>query len=95
MRGNLIGHRGALLGHVTVGGGPASGQGLAARTAELRSRGGRFILAGVNPAMRRRLDRSGLTATLGAENIVMATDVVFEAADLAYEEGCRWLADDS
>lgn len=68
---------------------------LAARTAELRSRGGRFILAGVNPAMRRRLDRSGLTATLGVENIVMATDVVFAAADLAYEEGCRWLADDS
>lgn len=50
---------------------------------------------GSNPARMRRLDRSGLADTLGVENIVMATDVVFEAVDLAYEEGCRWLAADS
>ncbi|MEP9392998.1 solute carrier family 23 protein [Gordonia sp. VNK1] len=64
---------------------------LIARAKEIRERHGRFMIAGVGPEMRRRFDRTGVTALIGEDNIVMSTDVVFGALDLAYAEGRRWL----
>lgn len=58
----------------------------------LRARDGRLMLVGVDPAVRDQLDRTGLLAILGAENIFMATPQLGAAVNEAAEEASRWLA---
>jgi sulfate permease, SulP family len=49
------------------------------------------ILAGVDPPLVRILERSGLAARLGPDNIVPASDTVFAAVDEAVRRGQGWL----
>jgi SulP family sulfate permease len=58
----------------------------------LRKRGCRLILAGVDADLMATLERSGLVERLGADNVVPATDVLFEAVETAYATGAAWLA---
>ncbi|AZG47525.1 putative sulfate transporter [Gordonia insulae] len=60
---------------------------------EIRSRGGRFILAGVTEDLHRRLEGSGIAESIGADNIYVATDRLFGAVDAAYADATRWLED--
>lgn len=58
----------------------------------LAAGGSRLTLAGVDPDLHTILTRSGLVDKLGADNVVAASSIVFEAVETAYEEGTRWLA---
>lgn len=58
----------------------------------LAAGGSRLMLAGVDPDLYQILTRSGLVDKLGADNVVTASTIVFEAVETAYEEGTRWLA---
>jgi len=59
--------------------------------AELEARHGRLIVAGVNPAVARVVDRGGLTDVLGPDGIVPATDEVFGALNIAVARGREWV----
>jgi SulP family sulfate permease len=53
--------------------------------------GGRLILAGAEPAVLVRLDRTGMTATIGAENVFPAGSVLGDSVLAAYSAGRAWL----
>ncbi len=59
----------------------------------LRDRDSRLVLAGVDPRLADTLDRSGIAAALGTDNIVPATDVLLEALEVAVAAGEAWLAE--
>ncbi|GAA3636862.1 SulP family inorganic anion transporter [Microlunatus ginsengisoli] len=60
----------------------------------LRDRGCRLVLTGVNRQLAETLDRSGITARLGPENVVPATDVLLRSLENAYALGEAWVARD-
>ncbi|WAC57265.1 SulP family inorganic anion transporter [Gordonia sp. SL306] len=64
---------------------------LRAHADELRSKGGRFMLAGVRPQLMKGIENAGLVDAVGRDNIFEATDRVFESVDDAYAEAKRWL----
>ncbi|NDZ97613.1 SulP family inorganic anion transporter [Streptomyces sp. SID6673] len=64
---------------------------LRAHADELRSKGGRFMLAGVRPPLMKGIESAGLVDAIGRDNIFEATDRVFESVDDAYAEAKRWL----
>ncbi len=53
---------------------------------QLCEHGGRLILAGVSSPVKEQLERAGLFAYLGKENIFLANDVVFSATEHALEQ---------
>lgn len=59
---------------------------------QLDARDSRLILAGVDPRLAETLDRSGLTARIGPENIFPAAAVLLASVDDAYQTGTAWLA---
>jgi SulP family sulfate permease len=58
----------------------------------LADQGGRLILCGVRPALRRLLERSGIAARLGPGGIVPATPELLGPLETALAEAERWLA---
>lgn len=58
---------------------------------DLRRAGGRLILAGVERGMMDRLTATGFVDELGAENVLLKTDVVYESTEAAVAVGQRWL----
>ncbi len=48
-----------------------------------------LVVCGVDPAVRRRLARSGALASIGEENVIAATPRLAEALDLAYDRAER------
>jgi SulP family sulfate permease len=58
----------------------------------LEATGGRLVLAGVSPAFRQILERSGFAERLGPSGVVPATDHVFGAVGQAVADAERWLA---
>lgn len=61
--------------------------------ARLDEQGGRLVLCGVQPALVRLLERSGLSARLGEGRVVPATKELFGALDTAYADARRWAAE--
>jgi sulfate permease, SulP family len=61
----------------------------------LQSHSGRLILAGVSPALRSQLQRTGLINLIGPENIFPATDTIGEAGNAAMKAATDWLAESS
>jgi SulP family sulfate permease len=53
--------------------------------------GGRLILAGAEPAVLVRLERTGMTATIGAENVFPAGSILGDSVLAAYAAGRAWL----
>ena len=61
----------------------------------LQSHSGKLILAGVSPALRDQLQRTGLINIIGPENIFPATDAIGEAGNAALKAATDWLAESS
>ncbi|MEE4024360.1 SulP family inorganic anion transporter [Gordonia sp. PKS22-38] len=59
----------------------------------LRESGGRLIIAGVPPDLRQRMQRAGLLDDIGADNVFLATGVLFESLEKAYTEAERWVVE--
>jgi len=59
----------------------------------LQSHSGKLILAGVSPALRNQLERTGLIKLIGPENIFPATDTIGEAGNAALKAATDWLAE--
>jgi len=64
-------------------------EGMAAR---LAGEGGRLVLCGVQPALVRLLERTGLGRRLGEDGVVPATSAGFGSLDSAYRAR-RWTAE--
>jgi sulfate permease, SulP family len=61
----------------------------------LQSHSGKLILAGVSPALRSQLERTGLINLIGSENVFPATDAIGEAGNAALQAATDWLAQSS
>jgi SulP family sulfate permease len=61
----------------------------------LQRHSGKLILAGVSPALRNQLERTGLVDLIGPENIFPATDTIGESGNTALEAAADWLAKSS
>jgi SulP family sulfate permease len=59
----------------------------------LDANGGKLMLAGVSKPVYRQLDKTGLLAKLGEENVYAATDIYGESALKAYLDAQNWLND--
>jgi sulfate permease, SulP family len=64
-------------------------------TESLYANHGKLILAGVSPTLRFQLERTGLLAFLGEENIFLATNSIGESGNVALRAARTWLADAS
>jgi sulfate permease, SulP family len=64
-------------------------------TQTLQANGGKLILAGVSPALRDQLQRTGMLSLIGQENIFLATDTIGEAGNAALRAATDWLAGSS
>ena len=60
-------------------------------TESLQANSGKVILAGVSPTLRFQLERTGLLAVMGDENIFLATDTIGEAGNAALQAARTWL----
>ncbi|TLM99020.1 MAG: SulP family inorganic anion transporter, partial [Actinobacteria bacterium] len=60
--------------------------------ADVERAGGRLMLAGVGPELADQLDRTGLTALLGPENIVTAQPILTASMEAAIRDAEAWLA---
>ena len=63
-------------------------------TQALQANGGKLILAGVAPALRDQLQRTGMLKMIGEENIFLATETIGEAGNTALRAASDWLAAD-
>jgi len=59
---------------------------------DLKSNGSLLILTDVDPVVQETLQRSGAIASLGAENIFLATPRVLGAENVAWDAAQKWLA---
>jgi sulfate permease, SulP family len=61
----------------------------------LRANHGRLMLAGVSPMLQSQLQRTGMVAFLGGENIFPATPTIGESGNAALRAAREWLAETS
>ena len=64
-------------------------------TQALQAIGGKLILAGVSPALRAQLQRTGVLSLIGKENIFPATKTIGEAGNAALRAANEWLVEKS
>jgi len=64
-------------------------------TLALQAKHGKLILAGVSPALRAQLKRTGMLDLIGKENIFLATKTIGEAGNAALRAATDWLAETS
>ncbi len=64
-------------------------------TQALQSCGGKLVLAGVSPALRDQLKRTGMLDLIGKDNIFLATETIGEAGNAALHAAEEWLAESS
>lgn len=62
------------------------------RARALAANKSKLMIVGVSPQAARILDRSGLTALIGPENVIPATEEVFGALNRAVTEAREWIA---
>ena len=63
---------------------------LAKRAHQLADHGSRLMIVGLDPALVKVFDRTGLSAIIGAENVITRTPTFFEALDRAYDDAVAW-----
>jgi sulfate permease, SulP family len=61
-------------------------------TQALQNHEGKLILAGVSPALRDQLARTGMLGLIGEENIFLATKTIGEAGNAALRAATEWLS---
>lgn len=59
---------------------------------QVRAQGGRLIMAGVEPEVEERLERTGLLANIGADNVYSATSIIGDSVLEAERVGRAWLS---
>jgi SulP family sulfate permease len=64
-------------------------------TESLQARDGRLILAGISPALRDQLQRTGMLSLVGEQNLFPATESIGESGNAALRSAREWLADSS
>ena len=64
-------------------------------TGTLQDGGGKLILAGVSPRLHDQLQRTGLLALIGEENIFPVTETIGESGNTALRAATDWLAETS
>jgi sulfate permease, SulP family len=64
-------------------------------TQALKTNSGKLILAGISPALRDQLHRTGMLDLIGEENIFLATKTIGEAGNAALRAATDWLAEAS
>ena len=64
-------------------------------TKSLQAQGGKLILAGISPALRDQLQRTGMLSLIGEQNLFPATDSIGESGNIALQAARDWLADTS
>ena len=64
-------------------------------TLALQANQGKLILAGISPALRAQLKRTGMLDLIGKENIFLATKTIGEAGNAALRAATDWLAETS
>jgi SulP family sulfate permease len=57
----------------------------------LQANGGKLVLAGVSPGLHDQLQRTGMLALIGEENIFMVTQTIGEAGNKALQAATSWL----
>ena len=62
-------------------------------TQALKDNSGKLILAGISPALRDQLKRTGLLNLIGEENIFFATEQIGESGNTALRAARDWLAE--
>jgi SulP family sulfate permease len=62
-------------------------------TEALQANGGKLILAGVSPALRDQLQRTGMLTLIGDENIFPVTQSIGEAGNAALRSARDWLGE--
>jgi SulP family sulfate permease len=62
-------------------------------TESLQANDGRLILAGVSPALRGQLQRTGMLALIGDQNIFPVTQTIGEAGNAALQSAIEWLGE--
>jgi SulP family sulfate permease len=63
---------------------------------QLRARGGKLMVAGVNPRTKRQLDRTETTGEiLGEENVFVSTTTLGASTHAAYTAAQHWLDDEA
>jgi SulP family sulfate permease len=58
---------------------------------QVRANGGRLLLSGVDPAVKRRMSRTGHLAEIGEENVFIADHMITKSSDAALAAGAAWL----
>jgi sulfate permease, SulP family len=58
----------------------------------LKANGSKLILAGVSPALKGQLNRTGLLSQIGEENIFLASETLGESGNAALRVAREWLA---
>ncbi len=64
-------------------------------TQALQANQGKLILAGLSPALRDQLQRTGILDLIGEENLFLATNTIGEAGNAALRAATDWLAESS
>jgi sulfate permease, SulP family len=64
-------------------------------TESLQAQGGKLILAGISPALRDQLQRTGMLSLIGEQNLFPATESIGESGNIALQAARDWLADTS
>jgi SulP family sulfate permease len=59
----------------------------------LQAQGGKLILAGISPALRDQLQRTGMLSLIGEQNLFPATESIGESGNIALQAARDWLAD--
>ena len=58
---------------------------------QIKAGGGKLLLAGVDPAVKDRLGKTGHLAKIGEENVFVATEVIWGSTQSAYDSAENWL----
>jgi SulP family sulfate permease len=64
-------------------------------TESLQANRGKLLLAGVSPALRLQLERTGLLTLIGEENLFLSTPTIGESGNTALQAAQAWLANSS
>lgn len=62
-------------------------------TEQLQQHGGRLLLAGVDPTVKARMERTGHLQLVGENNVFVANHIIGKSSEAAREAGLRWLAE--
>jgi SulP family sulfate permease len=64
-------------------------------TEALQANGGKLVLAGVSPALRDQLQRTGILGLISEENLFSVTQTIGDSGNVALEAAKEWMQEGS